>query len=293
MITVNMENRILRLEESVKRIEMLLTTIFNVSITNSVDAENKADQDRPSPSKPSEQQQNAQNTQPRTQQLSAKEQLQNSVAHPDLFVDHKKTTAAVNRPSYSGKSEYFTAAEFLQLYESYLDLSFGRTSNAFKLKFVPQCLVGPARLWFRALSYLLYDWCQFKQLFLKHFWSERMQHSFSEKISFGQYVQKSEKTRMSEYFLLNITKARYLNYPPPEGQLVKNLSWHFPLNIRHRMAGLNSIACAYEFLLEEDWMLEFQMKLDRLRGSTDKHGSNRVWSVTSGSSGGGGCNGPI
>ncbi|KAL1400017.1 hypothetical protein pipiens_007779 [Culex pipiens pipiens] len=72
-----------------------------------------------------------------------------------------------------------------------------------------------------------------------------------DEMMYGTYSSKST-SRMAEYFLGLVAKARYLVGAPSEVELVLNLSHHFPRNVCSRLSSCPDIKSAYSMLQIED-----------------------------------------
>lgn len=279
--TMELELRMKQLEADVGRMKQLLESLFNMDKISTL-AEQKADNNKA-----------VEELQlippPPTKEQSTQTEADTEQTKPAKSIS--LSTAMIEKPTYSGRSLFFTAAEFVQRYDTFLEMSFGVVGDDFRLKYVCQCLIGPARLWYRALQHNFVDWTGFVRMFLRRFWSQNEQYSFEQQISFGSYETRSRTSRMSDYFLLFVNKARNLDKPPTEADFIKRLSSHFPVFISSRMVHRRSILEAYEFLVEEDRIIQFQDKLDRDRGK-DQHATNNLSSNIRVGSGGEGCNGP-
>lgn len=270
-----LELRILKLEANIEKMQTFLCNLFKTSLTSTITGQEEVKQEIVCAATKRDQ-----GTQ--TEDIPS----QQTEAH------HLLLSEAVAKPSYSGRSTFFTAAEFIRRYNVYIELVFGIVSDHFKLVFVPQCLSGPAKLWYRALSYQFSDWKTFTDMFLRHFWSQHEQHSFRHQISFGCYQPKSKKSRMSEYFLLFVNKTQRMYSPPMEAEFVKCLSAHFPPNVAKRLTGIRNILEAYEVLLDEDRNVDYVTKLDQRRARDEGFVTNCLSSKALDSSSAGGCNGP-
>ena len=134
------------------------------------------------------------------------------------------------RPTFRGENDERHPIEFLTELDRFC---YHQGLAEFeKLPVALSCLTGEAKVWARGFEYLFQDYAAFVHHFKENFWGQTAQRQVSEEIARGNYVPRNG-SRMAEYFLGIVAKARYLTPPPTERELIQFLSRHFPRNVQH------------------------------------------------------------
>ncbi|XP_062714830.1 uncharacterized protein LOC134291298 [Aedes albopictus] len=174
----------------------------------------------------------------------------NTVPHSSRLPNVSLTAAFdVPKPSFKGDLEQSHPVEFLQDVDRYVESI--RLEPNCKLPFVLSCLEGEARTWARGFGYLLVNYDQFRFHFLQQYWGQRAQRLVREEIMYGNYAAITP-SKMADYFLALITKARHLDTAPSELELVLHLTQHFPRSVGARLSNCSDIQSAYTLLQTED-----------------------------------------
>lgn len=139
----------------------------------------------------------------------------------------------ITKPTFNGDIEVQHPIEFLQEVEQYV-LSSG-VDPRYKIQFVMSCLEGDARVWARGFSYLFINYDHFHNHFLQQFWGQRTQRLVRDELMHGNYRQR-DPSKMAEYFLGLVAKARHLSTAPPEVELVFHISQHFSQDVATKLA---------------------------------------------------------
>lgn len=158
----------------------------------------------------------------------------------------------VNNPRYDGRCVFFTAAEFLDKFEQYLQIEKRDLRDKERIGIIYECLQGEPKLWFRAFQYRFNSWKTFKRLFLNRFWGCLEQRTFMAKMMHGSYVQKGRKSRMSAYFIRFLINAQYLELPPTEDKVIRMMTKHFPSHVQDQLEYNQDIAAVYNTLVMMD-----------------------------------------
>ncbi|PNF31075.1 hypothetical protein B7P43_G16968 [Cryptotermes secundus] len=96
-------------------------------------------------------------------------------------------------------------------------------------------VVGPmSSQWLETVSWNLQDYTQFKQVFLKTWWSTARQSLVKCRLYQGQYDRNSGLS-LSGYFLKQATIASYLDPKPTEIEITEALRYHYPIGIQRAM----------------------------------------------------------
>lgn len=153
------------------------------------------------------------------------------------------------RPTFRGENDERHPIEFLTELDRFC---YHQGLAEFeKLPVALSCLTGEAKVWARGFEYLFQDYAAFVHHFKENFWGQTAQRQVSEEIARGNYVPRNG-SRMAEYFLGIVAKARYLTPPPTERELIQFLSRHFPRNVQHLLGSCMDIGSGYNILQAED-----------------------------------------
>ncbi|XP_062707427.1 uncharacterized protein LOC134287994 [Aedes albopictus] len=158
----------------------------------------------------------------------------------------------ITKPTFNGDIEVQHPIVFLQEVEQYV-LSSG-VDPRYKIQFVMSCLEGDARVWARGFSYLFINYDHFHNHFLQQFWGQRTQRLVRDELMHGNYRQR-DPSKMAEYFLGLVAKARHLSTAPPEVELVFHISQHFSQDVATKLATCVDIKSAFTLLQTEDYLI--------------------------------------
>ena len=114
-------------------------------------------------------------------------------------------------------------------------LQFRGVPKAMQLAVAFRSIVGPmSSQWLETVSWNLQDYTQFKQVFLKTWWSTARQSLVKCRLYQGIYDRNSGLS-LSGYFLKQATIASYLDPKPTEIEITEALRYHYPIGIQRAM----------------------------------------------------------
>jgi hypothetical protein len=119
-------------------------------------------------------------------------------------------------------------------------LKFRGVPKAMQLAVAYRSIVGPmSSQWLETVSWNLQDYTEFKEVFLKTWWSTARQNLVKCRLYRGNYDRNSGLS-LSGYFLKQATIASYLDPKPTEIEITEALRSHYPIGIQRAMLSTQS-----------------------------------------------------
>lgn len=154
---------------------------------------------------------------------------------------------------YSGNDDQLNPKEFIAGVENFF--SEAQASDRTRILEAGRLLTHKAATWYQAKSGTFVSFNDFKTRFLSYFWNETKQNKIRSRVFVpGQY--RPEMGDMSDYFLNNLKKARFLDDPIPERTLLAAIISHFPSDVQWALTHCNART--------EDLVIEKLLELDAL-----------------------------
>lgn len=197
-----------------------------------------------------------------------------NIPHTNTII-YRLPVDAKNIPTFNGTSS-MNPKEYIRRLEAWLEDQ--QIDSNGQLTWAKRSLRGSARLWDEIFCENIQTYRQWKQEFLKKYWSRENQQQVLVEIYNGKY-RKSENAEMSTYFLLMMKKIKEIDLISIDeglGLLIK----HFPLDIARILMSINPRTAekVYETLESFD-QLERQHSTQKFGGRNPNTNEHREYNV--------------
>lgn len=137
-------------------------------------------------------------------------------------------------PKYNGQLSPTHPADFLDKVDQYFLMH--NASDQVKINFISDNFTGKALLWYNTLLPPPVNYNDFVSLFKDYFWSQSLQRSIRNEL-YRPYYHRDEAT-MSEHAMDWISRARHLQPPIDQMEMVDQITSHFSYNVSLALKGL-------------------------------------------------------
>jgi len=137
-------------------------------------------------------------------------------------------------PKYNGQLSPTHPADFLDKVDQYFLMH--NAPDQVKINFVSDNFTGKALLWYSTLLPPPINYNDFVGLFRDYFWSQSLQRSIRNEL-YRPYYHRDEAT-MSEHAMDWISRARHLQPPIDQMEMVDQITSHFSYNVSLALRGL-------------------------------------------------------
>jgi len=138
-------------------------------------------------------------------------------------------------PTYNGTLSPTHPEEFLEHAEQYF-LTQPPVPDQFKINYIKSKFVDDARLWYNTLLPPPSVYTDFLMLFRNHFWSTNQQRAIRNEL-YRPYFHR-DSTSLQKHAMDWISKARFLQPPIDQAEMVDQIISHFTFNISVALRGL-------------------------------------------------------
>lgn len=137
-------------------------------------------------------------------------------------------------PKYNGQLSPTHPADFLDKVDQYFLMH--NASDQVKINFISDNFTGKALLWYNTLLPPPINYNDFVELFRDYFWSQSLQRSVRNEL-YRPHYHRDEAT-MSEHAMDWISRARHLQPPIDQMEMVDQITSHFSYNVSLALRGL-------------------------------------------------------
>jgi len=138
-------------------------------------------------------------------------------------------------PTYNGTLSPTHPEEFLEHAEQYF-LTQPPVPDQFKINYIKSKFVDDARLWYNTLLPPPSVYTDFLMLFRNHFWSTNQQRAIRNEL-YRPYFHR-DNSSLQKHAMDWISKARFLQPPIDQAEMVDQITSHFTFNISVALRGL-------------------------------------------------------